>query len=198
MYRFLTYLPDNYKADLQKYPLILFLHGAPQRGSNIEVLKDEALPKELENGLNIPFIVVAPHCPIGESWDPQKLYDFYNEMLKLYRIDKNRVYITGFSMGGFGLLKFVRDYPGLFAAAAPVCSGGSKYFAETIASVPMWFFHGQEDKVIDIENTRELVEELKKFGADIDFTIYPDLAHDVWTPTYKKPELYDWFLKYSH
>jgi len=197
LYRFITYLPDNYPTTLDKFPLIIFLHGAPQRGNDISVLKEEALPKELENGMKIPFIVVAPHCPVGETWEPQKLYDFFNEIMSIYRIDKNRIYITGFSMGGFGLLKFLRDYPGLFAAAAPVCSGGSKYFAEEMASVPMWFFHGQKDTVIDINNTHNLVDELKSFGADVKLTIYPDLGHDVWTPTYKNPELYKWFLEHS-
>lgn len=198
MYKFLTYLPENYESVVQKYPLLIFLHGAPQRGDDAKVLKEEGLPKELERGMKIPFVVVIPHCPIGESWNSQKLYDLYNETVKNYRIDKSKVYITGFSMGGFGTLKFVRDYPGLFAAAAPVCSGGSKYFAEEISSVPMWFFHGDSDKIIEIENTKELVDEMKKYGADIKFTIYKDAGHDVWTATYKKQELYDWFLSYSN
>ena len=197
MYKYLAYYPHNYHITLEKVPLIIFLHGAPQRGNDIEVLKEEALPKELESGMKLEALVIAPHCPMGESWEPQKLYDFFNYIVNNYRVDKSRVYITGFSMGGFGLLKFVRDYPGLFAAAAPVCSGGSKYFAEELCSVPMWFFHGEKDQVIEIAKTKELVEELKNYGADVQFTIYPDLAHDVWTPTYKKPELYEWFFKYS-
>ncbi len=198
MYRYLTYLPDNYKTTSAKFPLIIFLHGAPQRGSDIEIVKKEALPKELEDGLKIPFVVVAPHCPAGKSWETQKLYDLFNVVVRQYRIDKNKVYITGFSMGGFGLLKFVRDYPFLFAAAAPVCSGGSRYFAEMLVSVPMWFFHGDKDDIVEINNSQELVDELKKNDAEVKFTVYPDLGHRIWNMTYKNLELYEWFLGYSN
>lgn len=197
MYQHLSYLPKGYKKSKEKFPLIIFLHGAPQRGDDIEVLLEEALPKELEKGLKIPFVVVVPHCPIDESWNSQKLYDFYNYVVNEYRVDKNRIYLTGFSMGGFGTLKFARDYPSLFAAAAPVCSGGSKFFAQDLASVPMWFFHGGKDEIIEIEKTQELVDELKKNKAEVEFTIYPELAHDVWTPTYKNKKLYDWFLEHT-
>ena len=197
MYQYLKYLPDNYFKAQGKASLLIFLHGAPQRGDDIEILKESALPNELEKGLKLPFVVVVPHCPKGESWDSQKLYDFYNYIVEKYKIDKNRVYITGFSMGGFGTLKFAKDYPGLFAAAAPVCSGGSKFFAESLVSVPLWFFHGKKDNIVEIEKTIELVDELKKNNAEVKFTSYPDLGHDVWTPTYKKQELYDWFLEHK-
>ncbi len=195
MYKYLTYLPENYESSSEKFPLIIFLHGAPQRGNDSDDLKKEGLPKELEAGLSIPFIVVVPHCKTGTTWYSQGLYDMLNEVSRLYRVDKKRLYLTGFSMGGFGVLKFIRDYPGLFAAAAPICSGGSKFFAETISAVPLWFFHGAKDTVVEIENTKTLVEELEKHNANVRFTIYPDKAHDIWDITYKNKELYEWFLE---
>jgi len=196
MYKYIKYLPKNYEAS-KEYPLLIFLHGAPQRGNNIDKLKQTALPYELENNmLKLSMIVIAPQCPENESWNSFLLYDLLIEIFKNHQINRKRIYLTGFSMGGFGTLKFAKDYPKLFAAIAPVCSGGSIYIAEKIHHIPAWFFHGKKDKIIPIEKTQEVIDQLKKFNADLKFTIYPDLAHNVWTKTYKNVALYEWFLSH--
>jgi len=195
MYNYLSYLPQNYHTE-KKLPLIIFLHGTPQRGNDLNLLKKEALPFEMEKGLKIPAIVIAPQCLHTFSWETNKLFVLYENICNTYKVDRYRVYVTGFSMGGFGTLKFARDYPDLFAAIAPVCSGGSKFIASFIKHIPSWFFHGEKDEIIDIKKTKELVDELVKLNANVKFTEYPDLGHDAWTPTYKKLELYDWLLSF--
>ena len=165
MYKYIKYLPKNYEAS-KEYPLLIFLHGAPQRGNNIDKLKQTALPYELENNmLKLSMIVIAPQCPENESWNSFLLYDLLIEIFKNHQINRKRIYLTGFSMGGFGTLKFAKDYPKLFAAIAPVCSGGSIYIAEKIHHIPAWFFHGKKDKIIPIEKTQEVIDQLKKFKA---------------------------------
>jgi len=195
-YNYLTYLPEHFDKS-KTYPLLIFLHGAPQRGDNIDMVKETALPFELENNnFNLEMIVIAPQCPSGESWQSEKTYSIFVDIYKQYNIDIKRVYLTGFSMGGFGALKFMKDYPKLFAAVAPICSGGSIFIAESIKHIPMWFFHGKNDEIIEFDKTKDLYNELKKLEADVKLTSYENLGHDVWTTTYKKPELYEWLLSH--
>ncbi len=194
MYQYLTYLPKKYDKT-KEYPLLIFLHGTPQRGDDINIVKKTALPYELEKkNLKLEMIVVAPQCPTADSWDTKLLYDFFLDVYKKYSINTKRIYLTGFSMGGFGALKFARDYPKIFAAVAPVCSGGTKYVAQDLKHIPFWFFHGKKDFIIEISKTEELVDELKRLNAEVKFTIYEDLGHDIWTVVYKEKELYEWFL----
>ncbi len=198
MYKYISYLPpDYYKQDIF-FPVLFFLHGTPQRGDDFTKLKAIALPRLLEEQeINIPMIVIAPLCPKDESWDSSELFNIFKLVEKKYRIDKNRIYLTGFSMGGFGSLKFAKDYPDLFAAIAPVCSGGSKFLAGFIKHIPSWFFHGKKDTIIEFQKTKILVDELKVLGAEVKLTEYEDLGHEIWEQTYKNKALYNWFLLHS-
>lgn len=196
MYKYITYLPKKHNK-AQQYPLLIFLHGAPQRGDNFEKLKQVALPFEIEkNNLKIDMIVVAPLCPITDTWEPEKIYQVFVDVYKNYPIDLKKIYLTGFSMGGFGAIKFAKEYSKLLAAIAPVCSGGSKYVAPEIKDIPFWFFHGKQDKIIGYEKTEELFKELQKLNADVKLTTYEDLGHEIWNETYKNEELYQWFLSH--
>jgi len=198
MYKYIAYIPQEYYKHEILFPLLIFLHGTPQRGDDFTKLKNVALPKLLEQELiTLPMIVTAPLCPQNESWDSDLLFSLLKNLKNKYRVDPRRIYLTGFSMGGFGSLKFAKDYPELIAAMAPVCSGGSKFIASFIKDIPTWFFHGKKDKIIDFEKTKVLVDELKTYGSDVKFTEYEDLGHDIWERTYKNIKLYDWFLKYS-
>ncbi len=197
MYPYLTYKPDNF-IENNKYPLLIFLHGTPQRGDNFDKLRNVPLPKYLETGrISLPMFTIAPLCPDGHSWETETLWATFQDVIKKYNIDEKRVYLTGFSMGGFGALKFAKDYPDIFAAVAPVCSGGTALFAEYLKNIPFWFFHGKRDLIIEYTKTEELVDELKKYNPEVKFTIYAYGDHKIWNETYANERLYKWFLEHE-
>jgi predicted peptidase len=114
-----------------------------------------------------------------------------------YRVDQDRVYVTGLSMGGFGAWQLAVDYPARFAAIAPVCGKGEPAKAQLIKDLPIWVFHGAKDPVVPVSNSQDMVDALKKCGSDVKLTIYPEALHDSWTETYNNPELYNWFLQHK-
>lgn len=198
MYDYMTFYPKDY-IKTRRYPLLVFLHGAPQRGKDLKLICSEGLPRELQSKqLSLPMLVIAPQCPDAESWKAELIYESIKHFANNNLIDIQKIYMTGFSMGGYGTLFFIKKYQNFIAAAAPVCSGGSYFIPYDLADTPLWFFHGKLDKIIEFHKTEKLVNELKRIHADVKFTIYEDLGHDVWTPAYKNKELYDWFLSYSN
>lgn len=196
---YLLYLPDNYNDSKEEWPLMLFLHGAGERGSVIDSVKKHGPPKLVDQIPNMPFIIVSPQCPENEWWTSKvsELNDLLDYIIQTYRVDEMRIYCTGLSMGGFGTWAIATSYPQRFAAIAPICGGGDVQLICGIKDVPVWAFHGAKDKVVPIERTQELVDALKACGGDVRFTIYPDAGHDSWTETYKNPDLYKWFLDHS-
>jgi len=183
----------------KEFPLILFLHGAGERGNNIEIVKRHGIAKIVEQKDNFPFITISPQCNLNSSWLqilPQ-LYELLNFIIENYKVDKRRIYLTGLSMGGFGTWHLAINYPELFAAIAPVCGGGNPEFAYKIKDTPIWAFHGDNDEIVPVSFSKEMVNELKNLGANVKFTIYQNTGHDSWTETYKNEELYKWFLSNS-
>lgn len=198
MYKYLFYTPNNY-SKTEKFPLLIFLHGAPQRGDNLKLVQSEALPMLLERKLlSLKMFVVAPQCPTEKSWDYVLVYELLKEIVNNYNIDVSRIYVTGFSMGGYGTLLFAKNFGNKIAAAAPVCSGGSYFLAENLRTIPLWFFHGTEDKIIEFKNTKELYDKLIEINGNVKFTVYQGKAHDIWNETYANIELYEWFLNFSN
>lgn len=193
--RYWIYLPKDYDA-AKPTPLLLFLHGAGERGDNLELVKKHGPPKLISQGKDFPFIVISPQCPTGQRWDPKSLLALLDQVESKYNVDKKRVYVTGLSMGGFGTWALAAAAPNRFAAIAPICGGGEKSAMAKIASVPIWVFHGAKDRVVPARRSEELVEELKRLGADVKFTVYPEAGHDSWTETYDNPKLYEWFLSH--
>lgn len=187
------YLPREYGRDSRPWPVLLFLHGAGERG-DLERAKKHGPAKRITAGDDFPFIVVTPSCPAEQWWDPEALEHLLAEICATHSVDEGRVYGTGLSMGGFGIWAMAITYPHRFAAIAPVCGGGSPYVAGRIAHLPVWVFHGDEDPVVPIYESQRMVEALKRVGSDVRFTIYPGAGHDVWSRTYDNPALYDWFL----
>ena len=194
--RYLLYLPDGYaESEERRWPLILFLHGAGERGDDIEKVKLHGPPKLIAQGRRLPFIVVSPQCPAGEWWSCEVLDALLCEVETRYRVDRDRVYVTGLSMGGFGTWDLALKYPDRFAAIAPICGRGMPLLAERIRHLPVWVFHGARDDVVPIEESQRMVDALKRCGGNVKFTIYPDAGHDAWTETYNNPALYEWFLQ---
>lgn len=202
---FLFYLPKDYGKDTQQeWPLVVYLHGAPVRGSNLEFLKEESLPSRLETESNLPFIIVSP---LGygeyEFWVEEEmikqLFTLLEDIQSLYSVDNKRIFLTGNDVGGNGVWEIGLRNPEYFAALAPISGyiGWPPEVPENICDlkdVPIWSFHGGRDNIIPVEAGQELVDALNNCGGDAKFTISPDMQIDVRVKIYSDPDLYDWFL----
>jgi predicted esterase len=198
----LIYLPAGYEKDTnQKWPLILFLHGKGERGDNLDQIKEAALPSRLEYDHHFrekfPAIVVAPQCPAGSWWSSHELIALLDEVQAKYRVDENRVYATGMSMGGYGTWALATEFPERFAAIAPVCGGGDLAEVNRLVGLPIWAFHGNRDNVVPFSESQQMVTALRAMYGNVKFTAYPEAGHDAWTETYGNPELYTWLLSHS-
>ncbi len=199
---YLLYLPTDYETAQAPWPLLLFLHGAGERGNDLNQLKKHGPPKRVEKGdRSLPFVVVSPQCPKVGWWSSETQVDTLDALLESivsdYRIDADRIYVTGLSMGGYGTWRLAAAYPDRFAAIAPICGGGNPDDAEHIAHLPTWVFHGAKDDVVPIKKSEEMVDALKAAGSDVEFTVYPDAGHNCWGKPYAGSELYDWFLTHT-
>lgn len=195
---YLVYTPPGYgsgdKSD-QEWPLLLFLHGAGERGDDIELVKFHGPPKLIDQGQPFPFVVVSPQCPEDRHWEPIELMALLDEIEANYRIDADRVYVTGLSMGGFGTWELAAYAPDRFAAIIPICGGGEKFWMKHITHVPTWIIHGGQDSGVVPERSLDLYDELRKKGGNVRLTIAPQTGHLVWTSYYSNPELYGWLLQ---
>ncbi len=197
-YHYLETLPDGYDADQTKrWPLIVFLHGAGERGDNLELIKKHGPPKLIAAGQHFPAIVISPQCVAGQTWDPISVHALTQEIIKTRRVDVDRVYLTGISMGGFASWDAAFAYPDTYAALMPICGGAGVKFimAERIKHIPEWIFHGGKDPVVDPAFSKKMNDVLLKLGAQVKFTVYPDAQHDSWTATYDNPEVWKWLFE---
>lgn len=172
---------------------MLFLHGAGESGNDLAKVKSHGPPKLVETKGPFPFILVSPQSP-GRGWNPEVLNALVDSVIKQYRVDKRRVYVTGLSMGGYGTWALAAAYPEKFAALAPICGGGNPADADKLAKLPIWVFHGAKDTTVPFKRSEEMVEALKAAGGHPKFTVYPEAGHDSWTETYANPEFYEWLL----
>ncbi len=198
---------------LRKYPLVIFLHGSGERGSDNEAqlkwgVQNFATDK---NMVEHPAIVIAPQCPTGQSWSNfsraemklqptaskpmQLLIALIKQTVTKMPIDTNRIYITGLSMGGYGTFDAIERYPNMFAAAVPVCGGGDVSMASTIAHIPMWLFHGAEDPAVNTKYSVDMNAALMKAGAHPGLTIYPETGHFSWLAAYSDEHMMEWLFR---
>lgn len=197
-YQYQIYFPKDYKAEgQQKWPLILFLHGAGERGNDLELVKLQGLPNYLRKREDFPFVVAYPQCPPRSYWDVSLLNEWLEEVLTQVRADHSRVYLTGISMGGYGTWHWAAAHPEKFAAIIPICGGGEPAQAKRLAKLPVWAFHGAKDNIVPLRETLRMTEALEKAGGKVKLTIYPDLYHDSWTKTYHNEEIYDWLREHK-
>jgi predicted peptidase len=196
---YLLYLPKEYgKETDKKWPLILFLHGSGESGSDIEKVKMHGPPKLVAGGKEFPFIIVSPQAPTSRiGWQVETLNTLLDDVIQKYSVDQDRVYLTGLSMGGFGTWTLASANPERFAAIAPICGGGQPFMARRLKNVPAWVFHGGKDPTVPVKMSEDMVDALKSAGGDVKLTIYPDAGHDSWTATYDNPELFTWFLAHT-
>lgn len=198
----------------KKYPLIVFLHGAGERGDDnqitlVHAAKDLANPKLRAQ---FPSYVLIPQCPNDRKWSEvdwskdsselpaeasqplQSVKELLDEMIDTAGVNPSKVYLTGLSMGGYGTWDAIARYPNFFAAAAPICGGGDPKTVGAFSSLPIWCFHGEADPVVKVKRTREMVDALKAVESPVKYTEYPGVQHDSWTATYANPELYVWMF----
>ena len=194
--KYLLYLPEGYDPDRERrWPLMVFLHGAGERGDDLELVKIHGPPKLIDAGKKLPFIVVSPQLELGEWWSPDLVAWLLKEMVRTLRVDPDRVYLTGLSMGGYGTWETAAKYPELFAAIAPICGRGDPSTAWKLRHIPTWLFHGAKDPVVPVKHSNDMNKALKQYG-NVRYTIYPNAEHDSWTETYSNEELYRWFLSH--
>jgi predicted peptidase len=192
--KYLLYLPTGYESDKKEWPLILFLHGAGESGDNLDKVKVHGPPKLIENKkMDFPCIVVSPQSARG-GWNVDLLAALLDDIASKYRVDKDRVYLTGLSMGGFGTWSLAAAHPERFAAIVPICGGGNPSDAARLKDLPIWVFHGAKDPTVPPKRSEDMVKALKEAGSNVKFTVYPDAGHDSWTATYDDPELYRWLF----
>lgn len=210
-YRFLA--PVAAKAG-EKYPLVIFLHGAGERGEDntaqlIHGVKRFAQDDYLKQ---YPCYVIAPQCPENKIWAsthwsaveaafkeepsaPAKLLmELVDSSEGTLAIDPHSEYLTGLSMGGYGTWDMAQRQPHRFAAIAPICGGADCKRMESIKHLPIWVFHGAKDGAVKVERSREAIAALKAAGANPQYTEYPEVGHDSWVPAYADPKLYEWMF----
>lgn len=190
---YLLYLPKDYDTK-ESWPLVLFLHGSGERGDDLELVKKHGPPKLIGEGKGFPFIVVSPQCPKSQSWEPLELTALLDEVTRTQKVDQDRIYVTGLSMGGFATWELAALTPNRFAAIAPICGGGEPYWTRRFKHLPTWAFHGARDTGVPVERTQDMVDALTKNGGTPKLTIYPEAEHDSWTETYNNAEFYEWLL----
>lgn len=197
-YNYLLYKPNQeVEEDKVKLPLLVFLHGRGERGNNLNQVKKHG-PAKIVETKDLPFIIASPQCPRTDLWwKPKIVAGLVDELIETHPIDPTRVYLTGLSQGGFGTWATASEYPEKFAAVAPICGGGKKEWATKYGALPIWNFHGRDDKIVPVRLSRIMVEAIKKAGGKIKHTEYPGVGHDSWTKTYRNPKLYEWFLSHS-
>jgi pimeloyl-ACP methyl ester carboxylesterase len=191
----LVYLPDGYYRWFRRWPLILNLHGGGESGDNLDLVRHQGLPQRVEMTGGLPFIIVAPQSP-DWLWNIGALDILLDEVLEHYRVDPDRVYLVGHSMGGSGTWALAAHRPERFAAIAPICSRGNPALAGRLRDVPTWAFHGAEDRIVPPEESQRMVVAMKDAGGFAQLTVYPGVGHDAWTPTYANPTFFEWLLQH--
>ncbi len=190
------YDPRESDKSTARYPLVLFLHGAGERGTDnraqlVHGVRDFLASRSQSRR---PCFVLAPQCPRGRYWNIAQFLELTRDVIAKHPIDVDRVYVTGLSMGGYGTWHALAEAPGLFAAAAPVCGGGPVEAAAKMADVPIWAFHGDADRVVPARKSREMIEAVTAAGGTPKYTEYPGVRHNSWSRTYSNEAVHEWLF----
>ncbi len=195
--RLLIYLPDGYMGNPdRKWPVLVYLHGAMERGTNPEIIK-RAGPLTVAKKYDLPMVIISPQCLKGHRWNPLDLNKLLKFLLSLLRCDRNKIYFTGKSMGGVGTWEFATQFPNYFAAIVPVCGRGDTTQAVYLKNTAVWAFHGALDRVIPPAGSENMVKAIRHNGGKARLTIFPDGTHQIWDRVYRDRKLYNWLLSQS-
>ena len=191
---YVLYVPKEVK---ENKPLIIFLHGSGEKGNDIEKVKVHGPFKYLKNH-EIDAFVLAPQCPENEYWNSEALYNLILKIQKENKIDTNRIYLTGLSMGAWGAWNLAFAHPEVFAALVPIAGFVDRIpMIENckIKAIPTRIFHGLLDDVVDVNYSISIYKKLQKCNPDVQLTIFDDANHDSWTRVYDNKDTYEWMLK---
>ena len=193
--KYILTFPTGYSKE-EKLPLIIFLHGAGERGTDIEKIKVHSIPKIFTENPDYAgrVVTLSPQCPENTTWIDHKneLYTLFVDVINTYNIDKGAVSICGISMGGFGTWEMAMTYPELFNKIAPICGGGMNWRAWALRDKKIRVYHGRLDDVVPISQSEAMVNSAKLNGADITFTVFDDLAHNSWDRAFYETDLISW------
>ena len=195
--KYIVSLPRDYEHSKSRWPVILYLHGAGDRGNDLNLVKREGPPYEAQHRPDFPFIVVSPQLPRTEDvWAAydRALIQLMEKVLDHYRADRSRVYLTGISMGGMGVWELAKENPGYFAAIAPLAGWNDPEWAPDLAHIPIWVFHGVKDDVVPPFASERMVQALGAVGGDPKFTLLPDMDHGIGPMVWARKDLYEWML----
>ena len=193
--RYLLHLPAAYESRTD-WPVILFLHGAGERGRDLELVKREALPRILETLPDFPFVVVSPQEEKEHRWTADGLTALLDEVGSRYRVDPARVYATGLSSGAVAALELAIRHPEKIAAVAAVSASAIPDDLCAMKKVAVSILHNAGDERVPVSRAKKLARELESCGSDVELIVYPRDGHDAWTETYRRRELYEWFLRH--
>ena len=192
--KYIIRFPDGYKNG-DRFPVIIFLHGAGSRGNDINILKNNPYFNIINKHVEFPFITVAPQCSQNTWFDMfEQLKRFAFKIYDENFTDKNKIYLMGASMGGYGTWQLAMSLPELFAAIVPICGGGMYWNASRLVNVPVWAFHGAKDTTVFKEESIKLIDAVNECGGKAKLTIYPENGHDAWSDTYNSHEVFRWLL----
>jgi predicted peptidase len=186
-------LPENQK---EKFPLLVFLHGSGERGSDLELVKNHS-PFTYQNLMKTDVALLAPQCPANTWWNTNAIYELIQSICKQYNIDKSRIYLTGLSMGGWGTWKLATEHPELFAAVAPVCGvTDTNIFRniEVLKNTPVHIFHGALDDIVSPNRSIDIYQKLRKVNPNCSLSIFPNDNHNSWDSAYSDPKFYEWLF----
>lgn len=195
--RYIMTTPSGFDPSKESLPMIVFLHGAGERGDDLELVKVHGIPKYFcadndYRGLRV--ITLSPQCPADRVWNhmPDQIMDLIEHVASDMNVDKKRITLTGISMGGYGTWEMACMYPDYFAAVAPICGGGMVWRAGALTKLPIRAFHGTDDFAVPYNASVEMVEAIKHLGGNATLTSYDNVGHDSWTSAYEKSDLIEW------
>lgn len=196
-FSYVKYLPEDFTEN-KKYPLVFFLHGAGERGIDLDIAMRHGYMKYVrENGKQYPFIFIAPQCPNGKYWGcyTESLIAFLEDIMAALPIDRKRVYLTGLSMGGTGAWMLAMACPEKFAAIAPICGSGICWNAEAVADIPIFMYHGDCDTIVPMAESINMLNSVNKCGGNAKLKICHGVGHNAWDYAYTDEELMSWLLE---
>jgi len=198
-YDFWMHEPDIRPITNQSIPLILFLHGKSLSGSNLELVKRYGVLKEVIRRRKLPAYILAPQCPRGKMWNPEKIIKVVNYVQKNFNTDTNRFYVVGMSMGGYGVLHFAGAFSERIAAAVALCGGGKECDGCKLATIPLWIMHGTSDRAVSYKESEKMVNSIKRVnnGANLKYDFIAGAGHGEMARFFAMDELYAWLFSHS-
>ena len=195
--KYLLFLPRGYASDGRRWPLIVYLHGGSMRGTDPERLRAMGLPALVERDPDFPFVVLSPLLPERQLWtDTDALIALLDDVLRRHRIDPDRVYLTGHSVGGNGAWYLAYRHPDRFAAVAPMAGPAIPWWATRLRDVPVRAFHGDRDEIVPLRESREIVAAIRAEGGEAELTVLEGRDHFILN-AYEDRELYAWLLRHT-